>query len=93
MYRMDYAYKRHRNWLPPGQALAFKTAGLMNWRHLMWANDFPHSDSTWPWSQDLLAEHAGDLTAEQRRAILCGNVAALYAIDLAALDGVGSAVS
>src|SRR5262249_13695896 len=21
MYRMDHAYKRHRNWLPPGQAL------------------------------------------------------------------------
>ena len=24
----------------------------MNWHRLMWANDFPHSDSTWPWSQD-----------------------------------------
>ena len=22
----------------------------------MWANDFPHSDSTWPWSQDVIAE-------------------------------------
>jgi hypothetical protein len=21
MYRMDHAYKRHRNWLPAGQAL------------------------------------------------------------------------
>jgi len=58
---------------------------MMNWRRLMWANDFPHSDSTWPWSQEMLAEHAGELTAEQRRAILCENVAELYRIDLAAL--------
>jgi predicted TIM-barrel fold metal-dependent hydrolase len=106
MYRMDHAFKRHRNWLPPGQELsklpseyfaehiyvtfqddwvAFKTANLMNWRRLMWANDFPHSDSTWPWSQDLLAEHSNDLTAEQRRAILCDNVAELYGVDVAAL--------
>jgi predicted TIM-barrel fold metal-dependent hydrolase len=102
MYRMDHAYKRHRNWLPPGQALsklpseyfreniyttfqddwvAFKTANLVNWRRLMWANDFPHSDSTWPWSQELLAEHSRDLTPEQRRAILYENVAELYGID------------
>jgi predicted TIM-barrel fold metal-dependent hydrolase len=66
--------------------VAFKTANLVNWRRLMWANDFPHSDSTWPWSQDLLAEHSGDLTEEQRRAILCTNAAELYAIDLAALS-------
>ena len=58
---------------------------MMNWRRLMWANDFPHSDSTWPWSQELLAEHTGALTAEQRRAILCENVAELYRIDLAAI--------
>jgi predicted TIM-barrel fold metal-dependent hydrolase len=106
MYRMDHAFKRHRNWLPPGQPLskmpsqyfaegiyttfqddwvAFKSVDMMNWRRLMWANDFPHSDSTWPWSQEMLAEHAGDLTAEQRRAILCDNVAELYRVDLSAL--------
>jgi hypothetical protein len=51
----------------------------------MWANDFPHSDSTWPWSQAMLAEHAAALGDEQRRAILCDNVAELYGIDLATL--------
>jgi len=64
---------------------AFAHAGSMNWRRLMWANDFPHSDSTWPWSQDLLDEHTKSLTDEQCRAILCDNVADLYGIDLAAL--------
>lgn len=106
MYRMDHAWKRHRNWLQPGQQLsklpsehfrenvyttfqddwvAFQVADLMNWRRLLWANDFPHSDSTWPWSQEMLAEHSRHLTDEQRQAILSGNVAELYRIDLAAL--------
>jgi predicted TIM-barrel fold metal-dependent hydrolase len=57
----------------------------MNWRRLMWANDFPHSDSTWPWSQEMLAEQSKVLSGEQRQAILCDNVAQLYKIDLAAL--------
>jgi predicted TIM-barrel fold metal-dependent hydrolase len=62
--------------------VAFKVAGFMNWRRLLWANDFPHSDSTWPWSQEMLAEHTKQLTPEQRRAILCDNVASLYGIDV-----------
>ena len=107
MYRMDHAYKRHRNWLPAGQALsklpseyfaehiyttfqddwvAFKCADMMNWRRLLWANDFPHSDSTWPWSQEMLAEHGKHLSEEQRRAILCDNTAELYQIDLSTLE-------
>jgi predicted TIM-barrel fold metal-dependent hydrolase len=106
MYRMDHAYKRHRNWLAPDVELAklpseyfaeniyttfqddwvaFRSADQMNWRRLMWANDFPHSDSTWPWSQEMLAEQSAVLTDEQRRAILCDNVAELYRIDLSAL--------
>jgi len=65
--------------------VAFKIADLMNRRRLMWANDFPHSDSTWPWSQQMLDEHTRVLSAEQKRAILCDNVAALYGIDTSAL--------
>ena len=103
LYRMDHAYKRHRNWLAPGTTLsklpseyfseniyttfqddwvAFRSADQMNWRRLLWANDFPHSDSTWPWSQELLAEQTKHLTAEQTKGILCENVADLYNIDL-----------
>ena len=66
--------------------VAFKTVDLVNWRRLMWANDFPHSDSTWPWSQDVLAEHGKDLSAEQREAILSSNVAELYGIDATKLQ-------
>jgi len=64
---------------------AFRFADDMNWRHLMWANDFPHSDSTWPWSRELLDEQTEQLSAEQKQAILSGNVADLYGIDLVPL--------
>ncbi|MEY2476594.1 MAG: hypothetical protein QOG87_1909, partial [Actinomycetota bacterium] len=65
---------------------AFRHASDMNWRRLMWANDFPHSDSTWPWSQEMLTEHTAQLSTEQRDAILSGNVATLYNIDTTALS-------
>lgn len=103
LYRMDHAYKRHRNWLAPGVNLeklpsefftehiyttfqddwvAFRSVDHMNWKRLMWANDFPHSDSTWPWSQEMLAEQTKHLTPEQRDGIVSGNVAELYKIDV-----------
>jgi len=47
---------------------------------LLWANDFPHSDSTWPHSQALLAQHAAHLTDEERRLVLHDNVAELYGL-------------
>lgn len=110
MYRMDHAYNRHRNWLPPGQALsklpseyfaeniyvtfqddwtAFRQADDMNWHRLLWANDFPHSDSTWPWSQEMLAQHTADMPDAQVKAILRDNTAGLYGIDVGALNSSG----
>jgi predicted TIM-barrel fold metal-dependent hydrolase len=54
---------------------------MVNPHRLMWANDFPHSDSTWPRSQDVLREHTAHLTEEQRRWIVHDNVAQLYGIE------------
>ncbi len=98
MYRMDHAYKRHRNWLTAGTLtklpseyfreniyvtfqddwVAFKMTDMVNVERLMWANDFPHSDATWPWSQEMLAEHTAHLSEHERRRILHDNVAELY---------------
>ena len=61
--------------------VAFRSADQMNWRRLLWASDFPHSDSTWPWSQDVLTEQTEGLNDEQLEGILSGNVAELYGID------------
>jgi uncharacterized protein len=102
MYRMDHAWKRHRNWLPAGALtrlpseyfrdhiyvtfqddwVAFKVTHLLNVERLMWANDFPHSDSTWPWSQELLAEHTAALSQYERDRILHDNVAELYGLTI-----------
>ena len=66
--------------------VAFRSADQMNWRRLMWANDFPHSDSTWPWSQQMLARHAEGIPRDTLEKILFRNVAALYDIDLATIE-------
>lgn len=60
--------------------VAFRMKDLCNPRRLMWANDFPHSDSTWPWSQELLARHTAHLTQEEKDWILHDNVAELYGL-------------
>jgi len=46
----------------------------------MWANDFPHSDSTWPWSQEVLRAQTAHLSEAHRRMILHDNVAELYGL-------------
>jgi predicted TIM-barrel fold metal-dependent hydrolase len=61
---------------------AFQFADYMNPRRLMWANDFPHSDSTWPWSQDVIAEHTAGLSRQNKEWILRDNCAELYGIDV-----------
>ncbi len=58
--------------------VAFQMKDMCNIRRLMWANDFPHSDSTWPWSQDVLREHTQGLTEEEKDLILHDNVTELY---------------
>jgi predicted TIM-barrel fold metal-dependent hydrolase len=73
--------------------VAFENVNQVNWHRLMWANDFPHSDSTWPWSQKVLDEQAVNLTPEQRRAILCDNAAELYGIDTSTLPVGGDALA
>jgi predicted TIM-barrel fold metal-dependent hydrolase len=101
MYRMDHAYKRHRNWLPAGALsklpseyfreniyvtfqddwVAFQMKDMCNFARIMWANDFPHSDSTWPWSQEMLAEHTKHLSEKEKNMVLHDNVAELYQLD------------
>jgi predicted TIM-barrel fold metal-dependent hydrolase len=61
--------------------VAFQVKDLCNIRRLMWANDFPHSDSTWPRSREILAKQAAHLTPEERDLILHDNVAELYGLD------------
>jgi uncharacterized protein len=61
--------------------VAFKMTDMCNPRRLMWANDFPHSDSTWPWSQDLLKQHTQSLNEQEIGWILRDNVRELYKLN------------
>ncbi|MBV1906426.1 MAG: amidohydrolase [Pseudomonadales bacterium] len=63
--------------------VAFKTRDLMDTKQLIWANDYPHTDSTWPHSQELLAQHAADLSMAERNAILRDNVAGVFNLPVA----------
>jgi len=57
---------------------AYHTFNLFPYEHLLWASDFPHTDSTWPKSRQLIAEQASHLTEEQHQAIFRDNTAKLF---------------
>jgi predicted TIM-barrel fold metal-dependent hydrolase len=45
---------------------------------LLWGSDYPHTDSTWPRSREVIARDLADVPAAERDAITRGNAAALY---------------
>ena len=56
-------------------------AHLLSWwgvDNCMWSNDFPHANSTWPHSREVVARDLGHLSPEVRAKILRENVARLY---------------
>ena len=59
---------------------AFQFADRLGPKQLMWANDFPHSDSTWPWSRKVIEQQTGHLEPGLRKRILRDNVAELYGL-------------
>lgn len=67
---------------------AFQFKDYVNIERMMWANDFPHSDSTWPWSQVLLDKHLKHMTEDEKNLILHDNVANLYQLDTSGLQAV-----
>jgi len=48
----------------------------------MWSNDYPHGNSTWPSSKEIVARDMGELPAEKRAKLVRGNVSQLYGIEL-----------
>lgn len=61
-------------------AVAFEVLDLLNVERLMWANDHPHSDATWPRSQEVLEANMSDVKQEWRDRIVRDNCAELYGI-------------
>jgi predicted TIM-barrel fold metal-dependent hydrolase len=46
----------------------------------MWSNDFPHPNSTWPNSRQVIERDLGHLPAEKRAALLRDTVSGLYEV-------------
>ncbi len=62
--------------------IAFEQIGRINVERLMWANDFPHSDSTWPHSQALLDQQTQGISSVQLNRVLYENCSKLYGITI-----------
>lgn len=52
---------------------------------LMWGNDYPHPEGTWPESQARVAEQFDGVSDADLQAIVSGNAAGVFGFDLAAL--------
>jgi predicted TIM-barrel fold metal-dependent hydrolase len=50
--------------------------------HAMWASDYPHPDSTWPHSREVVERETAHLDPVAKRKVLRDNAKALYGIDL-----------
>lgn len=48
---------------------------------LMWASDYPHTDSTWPHSRKVVDELFVDVPADERAQITAGNAVRLYHLE------------
>ncbi len=51
--------------------------------NMLWGNDFPHAESTWPQSESFLERIFVDTSAEERRKITSDNAAKMFQFDLA----------
>ena len=53
--------------------------------NLMWGNDFPHPEGTWPHTREFLRDAFCDIPVDETAAMLGGNAAEMYGFDEAAL--------
>jgi predicted TIM-barrel fold metal-dependent hydrolase len=67
----------------PGESAARHAIGVS---HYMWGSDYPHHESTYPYTREGLRRAFAGTAEPEMRAILAGNAAALYGFDLAKLD-------
>ncbi len=49
-------------------------------KNVMWESDYPHTDTTWPNSKQIIEEHLGHLDAGVRHQVLAGNAQRVYGL-------------
>jgi predicted TIM-barrel fold metal-dependent hydrolase len=48
--------------------------------HIMWGSDYPHPDSTWPFSRQTIDKDSAHLSPEMKKKVIHDNAAALYGL-------------
>ena len=46
----------------------------------MWGSDYPHPDSTWPFSQEIIAKDSNHLPSDVKKKVYYDNAKALYGL-------------
>ncbi|PCH50526.1 MAG: amidohydrolase [Cellvibrionales bacterium] len=59
--------------------LTAKEYGLLD--NIMWADDYPHHEGSWPYSAQAIERTMGDLTDKERAKVLGGNAQRLFGFD------------
>ena len=54
---------------------------------IMWGNDYPHDEGTFPRSEKFREQIRSQVSADEAHAIFAGNAARVYGFDLEALAG------
>ena len=62
--------------------VAIALLSFMGDGHALWASDYPHPDSTWPFSQRKIEAQMKDLSAATRKKLLHDNAVALFELDV-----------
>ena len=61
-------------------AVGIRLRDIIGVDNLMWGADYPHPESTWPKSREILAEILADCTEDEKAKIVGQNAARLYKI-------------
>ena len=64
-----------------GDALGIKLRDNIGVDNLLWGSDYPHPESTFPRSQQILQEILAECTEEEKAKIAGGNAARVYQLD------------
>ena len=54
------------------------TIGIDN---ILWESDYPHTDTTWPHSQQVVQKHLGHIPEAERRKITYENACRLFQVE------------
>jgi predicted TIM-barrel fold metal-dependent hydrolase len=59
-------------------ALGIQLRHLIGVDNILWGSDYPHPETTWPRSRQIIEEILVDCTEEERAEIVGGNAARIY---------------